>query len=61
MKYRFINDHRHEFNTLTMCRVLQVARSGFYKWLRNPVSDRAIDNKRLLAQILASYQGSSGV
>jgi len=31
VKYWFINDHRHEFNTLTMCRVLQMARSGFYK------------------------------
>lgn len=61
MKYRFINDHRHEFSTLTMCRVLQVARSGFYQWLHKPLSDRAIDNQRLLAQILASYQGSSGV
>lgn len=44
-----------------MCRVLQVARSGFYQWLHKPLSDRAIDNQRLLAQILASYQGSSGV
>ena len=44
-----------------MCRVLQVARSGFYRWLHKPFSDRAIDNRRLLAQILASYQGSSGV
>lgn len=46
---------------MTMCRVLQVARSGFYQWLHKPLSDRAIDNQRLLAQILASYQGSSGV
>ena len=61
MKYRFINDHRHEFNTKTMCRVLQVARSGFYKWLHKPLSDRAVDNQRVLALILASYQGSSGV
>ena len=46
---------------MTMCRVLQVARSRFYQWLHKPLSDRAIDNQRLLAQILASYQGSSGV
>jgi len=29
-KYRFINEHRHEFRIATMCRVLQVARAGFY-------------------------------
>jgi hypothetical protein len=44
-----------------MCRVLQVACSGFYKWLHNPLSDRAVDNQRVLALTLASYQGSSGV
>lgn len=44
-----------------MCRVLQVARSGFYRWLHKPLSDRFIENQRLLAQILASYQGSRGV
>ncbi|SFN55602.1 putative transposase [Marinobacter pelagius] len=46
---------------MAMCRALQVARSGFYQWLHKPLSDRAIDNQRLLTQILASYQGSSGV
>ena len=29
VKYRFINDHRQEFRSVTMCRVLQVARAGF--------------------------------
>ncbi len=55
------SDHRHEYNIMTMCRILQVARSGFYQWLQKPLSDRAVDNQRLLAQIIASYQGSSGV
>jgi putative transposase len=34
-----------------MCRVLGIERSGFYAWLRQPESKRAIEDKRLLGQI----------
>ncbi len=44
-----------------MCRMLKVARSGFYKWLHKPLSDRAIEDQRLLALIKDSYDASSGV
>ena len=44
-----------------MCRVLQVARSGFYKWLHKPLSDRAIEDQRLLGLIRDSYTISGGV
>lgn len=61
MKYRFINDHRHEFRIATMCRVLRVARGGFYQWLHKPVSDRTIEDQRLLGKIRESYVASGGV
>lgn len=32
MKYVFIENHQAEFNIKAMCRVLQVARSGWYVW-----------------------------
>ncbi|KUD97478.1 transposase, partial [Salmonella enterica subsp. enterica serovar Newport] len=32
MKYVFIEKHQAEFSTKAMCRVLQVARSGWYVW-----------------------------
>ena len=44
-----------------MCRVLKVARSGFYQWLHRPLSDRAIEDQRLLVLIRASYIASSRV
>jgi putative transposase len=46
---------------MMMCRVLGVSRSGFYQWLAKPLSDRAIEDQRLLSLIRASYTGSSGV
>jgi putative transposase len=44
-----------------MCRLLGVSHSGFYAWLLHPLSDRAIDDIRLLELIRASYAASSGV
>ena len=44
-----------------MCRVLNVARAGFYAWLHNPVCARDKDNQRLLTLIRDSYALSGGV
>lgn len=44
-----------------MCRVLKASRSGFYAWLHKPLSDRAIEDQRLLGLIRASHAASSGI
>ena len=61
MKYRFMNEHRHEFAITLMCRVLKVARAGFYHWLHEPESERAKEDRRLLELIRQSYAASHGV
>ena len=61
MKHRFINEHRHEYKVATMCRVLKVARAGFYAWLHQPDSNQAIEDERLLGLIRESYIASGGV
>jgi putative transposase len=44
-----------------MCRLLNVAPSGYYAWLKNPMSDRAKEDARLLRLIRASFKASQGV
>lgn len=57
----FIRDHRHEFGVKTMRRVLEVAPSGFYAWLKEPVSNRAREDAGLLRLIRASFVASHGI
>ncbi len=42
----------------SMCRVMRVHRSGFYAWLRRPVSNRSMEEQRLLWLVRESYIAS---
>jgi putative transposase len=53
--------HRAEHGVEMMCRVLGVARSGFYDWLSQPISNRATEDARLLRLIKASFVASHGI
>jgi putative transposase len=37
--YEFISTHRDQYNVRRMCRVLDVAPSGYYKWRQQPLSN----------------------
>ena len=41
-----------------MCRVLEVSRSGYYRWLNQKPSQRELDNQSLDAEIREIYDGS---
>jgi putative transposase len=44
-----------------MCRVLGVARGGFYAWMRCPLSERAIEDERLLKLICDAHAASGQI
>lgn|ERR1022692_1872224 len=59
--YEFIKANRGTFRVEAMCRLLGVARSDFYAWVKKPVSNRAQEDARLLRVIRASFTASQGV
>ena len=61
MKYAFMRDHAREFRLRSMCRVLGVHRSGYYAWVRTPLSRRALENRRLTGLIKHAYLESGCV
>jgi putative transposase len=59
--YEFIKAHRTQYSVQMMCRVLEVAPSGYYAWLQQPLSHHAEEDVRLLRLIRASFTASHGI
>lgn len=57
MRFLFIHAHRGIFHVLTMCRVLEVSRAGYYKWRAQPLSERVKEDRVLAARIRAIHKG----
>ena len=51
MKYKFIAAHRAQYPVSVMCRVLAVARSGYYERHKQPLSARMMADQLLLMHI----------
>ncbi len=56
--YRFIQTEQASYPTTLLCRVVGVARSGFYAWLRRDVSARQQADGVLTTQITSIHQQS---
>lgn len=61
MKYAFVAKHRPLFAVQTMCRCLRIQPSGFYAWLKNPLSRRAKEDVRQTELIRRAWQDSGKV
>ena len=53
--YQFIEAHQDQYAVKTMCRLLNVTRSGYYAWLKEPISNHTHEDARLLRLIRASF------
>lgn len=59
MRYQFIEENRDEFVVTLMCRVLDVAPSGYYAWRKRPCSQREMANRELLKAIKNAHAASN--
>ena len=60
MKYAAIAVGVGEFSVALMCRVLEVAPSGYYAWRRRPLSDRSKRDQVLTTHVRAAFKASKG-
>lgn len=57
-KVEFIKSMLGEYNVTMMFKLLDGAASGYYAWLKTPVSNHAREDAHLLRLILASFKDS---
>ena len=57
-RYRFIQAEKATYPVTLLCRVLGVARSGYYTWARRGVSARATADREITAQIAQIHEQS---
>jgi putative transposase len=53
-----MKEHDHIFPIGKMSKVLQVSRSGYYRWLKSEPSQRTIENRKLTVEIRAIHTHS---
>jgi len=49
-----------DYPLVQLCRALEVSRSGYYRWRRNPVSARQSANRQLAEQVKTIYEAKKG-
>jgi putative transposase len=56
VKYAWIQEHQDSYPVQTMCCLLGVSRSGFYKWLDATPSPRAIRSETIKATVRRVFE-----
>ncbi|MFC0216705.1 IS3 family transposase [Paenibacillus chartarius] len=60
LRFQFIEDHRSEFRVEKMCSVMQVSRSGFYKWRKAMPSELELRKAKVLERVAYYFHDSEG-
>ncbi|WP_374755762.1 IS3 family transposase [Sulfitobacter mediterraneus] len=61
MKYAFVAEHHPQYSVRRMCRCLNIHPSGFYAWIKNPLSHRAREDARQTKLIKDAWKDSGKV
>ncbi|HEY9059523.1 MAG TPA: IS3 family transposase [Pseudobacteroides sp.] len=59
--YKFIRKYSSVFPVEKMCELNKISRSGYYDWLKRPVSKRKIETQGIIDVALKSYNETKGM
>ena len=51
VKYAWISEHQHQFSVSAMCKVMDILRSSYYKYLHKPESSKAKNDKEMALMV----------
>jgi len=63
VRYQFVKEHQDRWKVGRMCRLLNLSRSGFYRWRKGVLSARSMRNEQLsweIGRIYAEGRGEYG-
>lgn len=58
MIYKFIYENKKKYPIGKMAKILDVSKSGYYEWLKQPISKREIEDFKLLSEIKEIHKKS---
>ena len=58
MRFAFVQTERAEVPVTTLCRMLEISRSGYYAWIERPASAHDQQDRRLRVLVRASFEAS---
>jgi len=61
VKYAFIHSKRNRHNLIRLCRLMRVSRSGYYRWLNDPLGKRGRQDQKLRPKILRVFTESKRI
>jgi len=61
MRYKFIKKNHTSFPVVKMCQHLICSMSGYYHWLKAPISAHSQHNERLKQRIKELYEEHGGM
>lgn len=61
MRYAFIDAHRTQHSTRVLCKMLNVHPSGFYRWVKSPLSTRVVQDARQTVLIKDAWKESGKI
>jgi putative transposase len=58
VRFKFIHEHREEFDLEILLRMLEVSKGGYYEWQRRPESNRSKQRRNLSQKVKTIFENS---